>query len=721
MNILRIASAFALLPLCLSAQSQITTSKILHLNSSVLINGFETAGDINGTTLTQNGGLLTSSLTTGLTGGLSCGHLTIASRQTAGYPNITFMAPASGWDFTKIGGITLDITNTQSYPQIIELGFTDSAGVQMDVPIKVFPQSSITYHIGSEQMVDNTATWNLTRLSNPWQVLFFTPWAYPSANFNKAKVVNISLFARMPGPAIDLYLDELRTLPGYDVNAFATGYVDQFGQNAKITWYNKLTSLNDFATRKTAEAADLAASPSVPGWDAYGGSLSGPQFAPNNFFYTKFDGKRWWLVDPAGFPFFASGVGIVTSNKPTVTSGREYMFASLPATTSTLGQFFEQSRQRFSPNQTYGTSYNFYGSNLYRKFGATYQADWLNLTLRRFSSWGFNTVSSGSDTATSPYIPHIVELISGGYDNTLAPIAGHWAPMPDVFDDRFATSIATNNQAVITANLNDRKLIGYYVDSEMQWSGYGPYGDLSVPYAAWNTNGGAVRTKAQFVNMMVAKYLTLDALNAAWGTSFSDWQHALAPSLLPYPPSPALNADLHLMLKTYSDKYFSTVRTALKALDPNHLYMGSKISYFIPEVIASANAYCDVISFNQYGAPPTLANCPWMVGMTKPFFVGEFHAGSMERGLSMPGIYPVAIDRQRTDYYAAYMRAAASNPMLVGCCWFQYVDAPCTGEDRSGQSINNGLVDVTDTPYQNMVVTCRAVNYTLYPLHFAAQ
>ena len=116
------------------------------------------------------------------------------------------------------------------------------------------------------------------------------------------------------------------------------------------------------------------------------------------------------------------------------------------------------------------------------------------------------------------------------------------------------------------------------------------------------------------------------------------------------------------------------------------------------------------MSFNIYREELGGAEWARFHALGKPALIGEFQFGSTDTGLFWPGLFDVAAEEQRGPAYAAYLRSAASNPDIVGCHWFQYVDEPLTGRLLDGENGNMGFVAVTDTPYANLVSAARKAN-----------
>lgn len=66
----------------------------------------------------------------------------------------------------------------------------------------------------------------------------------------------------------------------------------------------------------------------------------------------------------------------------------------------------------------------------------------------------------------------------------------------------------------------------------------------------------------------------------------------------------------------------------------------------------------------------------------------------------------VCDQNERGVAYRYYVEGAASTsmPALIGAHWFQWMDEPVTGRS---ENYNIGLVDVTDRPYDEMMLLCR--------------
>ena len=118
-------------------------------------------------------------------------------------------------------------------------------------------------------------------------------------------------------------------------------------------------------------------------------------------------------------------------------------------------------------------------------------------------------------------------------------------------------------------------------------------------------------------------------------------------------------------------------------------------------------------SFNVYGRAGSIAGrrCP---GRDRPLLSGEFHFGALDRGMWHQGLIPDENQEARAQSYKDYVLAALKNPQFIGVHWFQWRDQPNTGRSFDDENYQIGFVDVTDTPYPEMLETSRSIAKKLY-------
>ena len=155
------------------------------------------------------------------------------------------------------------------------------------------------------------------------------------------------------------------------------------------------------------------------------------------------------------------------------------------------------------------------------------------------------------------------------------------------------------------------------------------------------------------------------------------------------------------------DMYFRVVSEEMRFAAPHKLYLGSRIHNNNRKALEACAKYCDVISINCYEHSPVATS------LDKPYLIGEFHFGSLDRGMLATGLRSASNQQQRVNSYKHYMREALKRPNIVGAHWFTFRDQPLTGR-RDGENYQVGLVDVCDTPYKELTDAMREIGDRMY-------
>ncbi len=245
--------------------------------------------------------------------------------------------------------------------------------------------------------------------------------------------------------------------------------------------------------------------------------------------------------------------------------------------------------------------------------------------------------------------------------------------------------------------------VGYFVDNELSWDGVWEgtiNNDLEQP------------CKKELIQFCKDKYGTIETLNQSWNTSFNDWTELRKPEN----ETEGLNNDRNDYLLKFADKYFSTVAQAVKKYAPNQLYMGCRFAGFPPKFVwKSAQKYVDVVSLNTYRKEIPREHDLFKI-TEKPILIGEFHFGALDRGMFHTGLVPCENQKDRAEKYANYVTSVITNPLFIGCHWFQWADEPITGRYFDGENYNIGLVDVTNSPYREIVKSAQKINKKAYQI-----
>ncbi|RYG26544.1 hypothetical protein EON82_02860, partial [bacterium] len=434
----------------------------------------------------------------------------------AGVYSTVRVASSSVWSLAGKAGVAVDITNPSSETVQFGLALFDTAGVSSGNYTSIGPNETKTFFL-SFQADANPADYGMAGLPSPYPG-YQVVRANASA-LNMSQVARLDVYMRWPTESKDLYIDNLRIVGAVNTLDLLTGMVDAFGQYAKNIWPDKLTAQSQLADRNTLEKADLLANPRPSTFDIYGADPTGLKGAASGYFRAEQINGKWWFIAPNGNRFFSNGMdGLRRGSTLTPITGREYMFAELPATNTDLAEFYSTSGTT--------TSFNFYGANLKRKYGITYDGNWQTRTLDRLASWGMNTIGRGSDISfigngRMPYVANF--KVDGTFNHVLVDPTVN-SPLADPFDSKWLAELTIDVQRWAGYVKRDPRCMGYLVDVEPIWCTYdAKIGDIALAYAVMKQNSTSSPAKLAFNNSMVAKYGTVLNLNAAWGTKFTAW------------------------------------------------------------------------------------------------------------------------------------------------------------------------------------------------------
>ena len=560
-------------------------------------------------------------------------------------------------------------------------------------------------------------------------VLAVKGWEEKPGEFDITNVDMITFWMMNNIETCEFVFDNVRLTedPNQNYKESYKGMLDAYGQYTKQEWPDKIKSDEQLIQAEQEENISLdkmlAENKEAGERTIYGGYKNEAfKKEAKGYFYTAKIDDKWTLIDPLGYPYFATGVDILrTQDMNTWVTGREFMFEALPDKTKGFEEHYSAVGGTNNPpfKQETGEAVNFYTANLEKKYGDDWKETWANQAIKRFKAWGMTSIGCwadpqlfyGKDTGHEmTYTAHAWSHEGGSFNKL-------FSGSPDAFDPAFEKAV--NKAIETTANQgtkDDPFCMGIYVDNEIHWgdatSNVDPY---QVVYAAFKQEKSTSPAKAQFITMMKEKYGTIEALNNAWGSTLESFE-ALDASYT----GPIAQQDKSDMLFAIADKYYQTVAAAVDKHMPNTLYLGSRIANWGTgnEVIDAAAKYVDVMSFNCY---KTDINQEWMDfdRYDKPIIIGEFHFTATDEGFFAPGLVPVGEVANRGKAYEKYMQSALNHEDFVGIHWFQYYDQPVLGRAWDGENTNTGFVDVTDTPYPDLVESARKMNQSMYDIKFA--
>jgi hypothetical protein len=551
---------------------------------------------------------------------------------------------------------------------------------------------------GFQQFQDNRE-WKNDR--NGWFSLTKLPWAATG----EAYVVFAIVGPKDKAPEL-----KAKVAPG-DKPAVPAPVVtiDRFGQFINKAFDGKVRSEEELKGDVERDRADLAALV-PPATDAFGGIPgTGDNYGlkKTGFFHLGTVDKSTVLVTPEGNAFFQLGVCSALTNIDdyTLIEGRHGIYEALPDPKDPV--------LKTAFREGYKAHLSFYIWNLIRKYDQPFNPETqAQRMIERMRKWGFNSGGAWAVTKTTDAVVQQAKLPYVQFlpiNAPKLPLANIWDPFADgieaKLDEAFAKAVAPR--------ANDPLLIGWFITNEPAIE--------DVPKVLPTLKAKDFAAKRELVKVLAEKYKTIDAFNAAWETTFNAFDE-LGDASLAIATKAASN-DLDEFFKTFLERRYSLVRSALNKHDPNHLLIGDRWtpgSANNESIVTIGGKYLDVISVNYYGYVMDKAFLDRVHAWAgnKPLLLSEFHYCARDQGLT-GGAAQVASQLERGLAYRNYVEQAAATGYVVGVQWFSAVDQAPTGrffQGFNGEAANIGLVNVADRPYRVFLAEAMKTNYDIFPV-----
>jgi len=361
------------------------------------------------------------------------------------------------------------------------------------------------------------------------------------------------------------------------------------------------------------------------------------------------------------------------------------------------------------------------------RFAPSFSA-WAKKTRRRLLEWRFNTAGAWSLAPRDIGLPSTPELDLG------RTVQFVWQ---DPFDPALEPVLKRVAADAVTPFRGEPLRIGYFSDNEIGWWN----GPLFTAYMSASPDN---YTKRKLLSLVREHYqgswaaFTRDFIPAPGRASFDD----LLVSLV----APRLRAGGHginvirAWTRLFAARYYQTMHDALRAADPDALYLGDRLPiYYDPDAVRAMAPYVDAISVNYNvdvadgWIAPYFFNGLRDLSGGKPVLITEwFYAAAENRSgnrnrtgdphtadaplsnnRNLTGhLMTVATQRQRAEGAGRAARLLAAAPDVIGVHWFAYADEPPGGRP-DGEDYNFGLVDVDDRPYEELVGSLQHSNLSV--------
>ena len=245
-----------------------------------------------------------------------------------------------------------------------------------------------------------------------------------------------------------------------------------------------------------------------------------------------------------------------------------------------------------------------------------------------------------------------------------------------VFDDEFK-AFCVEAAKRFERYKNDPQVFGYFSDNELPWKGEGLPAHLELP------------------DRSDKNYITAINFLESRGKNANNWNLA----------------DHHAYMALMAERYYSIVSAAIKAVDPNHMYIGTRCNSeekTVEAFMRNAGKYVDIFSNNHYskwGAREfEVQNMAEWSG--RPLMMTEFYG--MEVGPDFPSIgagWKMKTQGSRGLFYQNFLSTLAETGVVVGFHWFKFHD------DNNG---NKGVVNRAAARQGTVLGYMKEMNNHLY-------
>lgn len=490
-------------------------------------------------------------------------------------------------------------------------------------------------------------------------------------------------------------------------------FIDRFGQFKHKDWHDKIHSVDDLKKQIEIEKEFNKKYGDIPNRDKFGGYVN-PKYkyeATGRFRVQKINGY-WYFISPEGNLFFSNGITCAGIHDSVPFTYRENYFEDI-------------SDKRFIKRNQYGLhfykgkkhdSYGFIDHNLTHKYGEKYQDTYGAVADERMRVWGFNTYGAWSQ-------PYILRRGNVPYSATLSTyrrvhfktdvaIKAYWSDFPDFFAPSFEPK--TREMIAKQANLiRSPMCMGAFIDNELSWQ----LKPVVIVQALLGCPADQP-AKIEFMKDLQKKYGTIEKLNPRWKANYKSWDDFLKRrNFCSYTQS--ARADMLAFEEKMYEQYFRVCRDALKAVDPNALYLGCRLAWRNELVEKVASRYVDVMSYNVYTDNITDFKLPKGC-VDKPILIGEYHFGTTDKGSFGGGLNPRKTTKERAEAFEEYITSAIENPNVAGAHYFAWFDLSPAGRFNMA-NFSMGFLDICDTPDYVIVKKANKIAKKLYKMRLSGK
>jgi len=394
-------------------------------------------------------------------------------------------------------------------------------------------------------------------------------------------------------------------------------------------------------------------------------------------------GGTWWLVSPAGKPFFSAGSALSESDTVGVRPS-ERIFAAM---------------QRAGFNSVGGD----HEVRLWSQFNAAQAAAGKPVVyqFRIAESLPPGDYDLLTDAHGGNPGPRQAEAVrTGGFNHAF----------PDPFDPKWQETFRLSFRQLAEVSKGQGYLAAWFAGNERH--------HRDLPRFVWSPH-----CAVKLGEFLAAKYATISALNAKWGTTFSSFDDLLRQKPDPVVRAGPMFADFQGFSREIVRKYNEVMLRVIREEDPgvlvfsNRFMMGETEDTF--EVLDLYRDF-DAIAVNLYPSSTEagldaserqyLSEVHRRTG--KPVLISEWSVPALDSGLynnpeKLDWSYPQTVE---TEHDRALEAAAAeayfyNQPFVIGAHWFTWEDI-----DSARRRANRGLFKANGEPWSELLSAMAQVN-----------
>lgn len=172
-----------------------------------------------------------------------------------------------------------------------------------------------------------------------------------------------------------------------------------------------------------------------------------------------------------------------------------------------------------------------------------------------------------------------------------------------------------------------------------------------------------------------------------------------------------------------AEVYYKLATEIIKARDPNHLLMGTRLhgaGKRIESIYKASAKYNDVVSVNYYNSwgPDQVSN--WEKWADKPFIITEWYVKGQDIADKYPEVtnfsgagWIVPTQQDRGHFYEHFTLKLLESPINVGWHWYRYIDQFDVVDQTE---VNKGMLDNKYENYPPLMDAMKRINTRAYDL-----